>query len=136
MPARACSTQTRRHSYLVSLLGIRHVVLAVNKMDLVGYSRDRFDAIAADYRRFAARVGLTDITAIPTCAVDGDNIVEHRATMSWYEGPCSVPHLETVEVSHPAETRPFRLPVQLVTRPHSEFRGVCRPRRERHRSPR
>jgi len=120
-------TQTRRHSYLVSLLGIRHVVLAVNKMDLVGYSRDRFDAIAADYRRFAARVGLTDITAIPTCAVDGDNIVEHRATMSWYEGPCLVPHLETVEVGHPAESRPFRLLVQLVIRPHSEFRGYAGP---------
>jgi bifunctional enzyme CysN/CysC len=120
-------TQTRRHSYLVSLLGIRHVVLAVNKMDLVGYARDRFEAIAADYRRFAARVGLTDITAIPTCAVDGDNIVEHRATMPWYEGPCLVPHLETVEVGHPAATRPFRLPVQLVTRPHSEFRGYAGP---------
>jgi bifunctional enzyme CysN/CysC len=120
-------TQTRRHSYLVSLLGIRHVVLAVNKMDLVGYSRDRFEAIAADYRRFAARVGLTDITVIPTCAVDGDNIVEHRATMPWYEGPCLVPHLETVEVGHPAASRPFRLPVQLVTRPHSEFRGYAGP---------
>jgi bifunctional enzyme CysN/CysC len=120
-------TQTRRHSYLVSLLGIRHVVLAVNKMDLVGYARDRFEAIAADYRRFAARVGLTEIMAIPTCAVDGDNIVEHRATMPWYEGPCLVPHLETVEVGHPAATRPFRLPVQLVTRPHSEFRGYAGP---------
>src|SRR4029450_6539660 len=99
-------TQTRRHSYLAALLGIRHIVLAVNKMDLVGYARDRFEAIAADYRQFAARVGLTEITAIPTCAVDGDNIVEHRATMPWYDGPCLVGHLETVEVGQQAGARP------------------------------
>jgi bifunctional enzyme CysN/CysC len=120
-------TQTRRHSYLVALFGIRHVVLAVNKMDLVGYSRDRFEAIAADYRQFAARLGLIEVTAIPTAAVDGDNIVDHRATMPWYQGPCLVPHLETVEVGHQAAARPFRLPVQLVTRPHAEFRGYAGP---------
>jgi bifunctional enzyme CysN/CysC len=102
-------------------------VLAVNKMDLVGYSTRPLHAHRRRLSTFAARVGLTDITVIPTCAVDGDNIVEHRATMPWYEGPCLVPHLETVEVGHPAESRPFRLPVQLVTRPHSEFRGYAGP---------
>jgi bifunctional enzyme CysN/CysC len=120
-------TQTRRHSYLVSLFGVRHVVLAVNKMDLVGYSRDRFEAIAADYRQFAAHIGLTNVTAIPMSAVDGDNIVEPRANMPWYDGACLVTHLETVEVGDPAAARPFRLPVQLVIRPHSEFRGYAGP---------
>jgi bifunctional enzyme CysN/CysC len=120
-------TQTRRHSYLASLFGIRHVVLAVNKMDLVGYSRDRFDAIAADYRQFAARIGLTHVTPIPISAVDGDNIVEPSAGMPWYEGPCLMTHLETVEVGDPAAARPFRLPVQLVIRPDAEFRGYAGP---------
>jgi bifunctional enzyme CysN/CysC len=120
-------TQTRRHSYLISLFGIRHVVLAVNKMDLIGYSRERFAAIAADYREFAARLGLTHITVIPTSAVDGDNIVESSTNMPWYDGPSLVSHLETVEVGDPAATRPLRVPVQLVIRPHSEFRGYAGP---------
>lgn len=120
-------TQTRRHTHLVSLFGIRHVVLAVNKMDLVGYSRDRFEAIADDYRRFAARLGLTDVTTIPICAVDGDNIVERHANMPWYDGACLVAHLETVEVGHRAAARPLRLLVQLVIRPHSDFRGYAGP---------
>jgi bifunctional enzyme CysN/CysC len=120
-------TQTRRHSYLISLFGIRHVVLAVNKMDLIGYSSERFAAIAADYREFAERLGLTHITVIPTSAVDGDNIVESSANMPWYDGPSLVTHLETIEIADPAATRPLRVPVQLVIRPHSEFRGYAGP---------
>ena len=87
-------TQTRRHSFLVRLLGISRVVLAVNKMDLVGYSRATFDAIVADYRAFAARIGLHDITAIPLSAVYGDNIIERGAHMPWYQGPTLMQHLE------------------------------------------
>jgi bifunctional enzyme CysN/CysC len=120
-------TQTRRHSCLLSLFGIRHVVLAVNKMDLMGYSRDRFEAISDDYRQFAARIGLTDVIAIPLSAVDGDNIVEPRANMPWYDGPCLMTHLETVEVGDQTAAHPFRMPVQLVIRPHSEFRGYAGP---------
>src|SRR6202047_3289425 len=91
-------TQTRRHSFLVHLLGIARVVLAVNKMDLVGYSRARFEAIVADYRDFAARINLSDITPIPVCAVDGDNIIRHGAAMPWYAGPTLLEHLESVEI--------------------------------------
>ena len=119
-------TQTHRHSYLLSLFGVRHVVLAVNKMDLVGYSRERFEAIAAAYRDFASRIGLTSVVAIPVCAVHGDNIVEPGPNMPWYDGPCLVPYLETVEVDETA-AGPFRMPVQLVVRPNSEFRGYAGP---------
>ena len=120
-------TQTRRHSALLALFGIRHVVLAVNKMDLVGYSRDRFEAITRDYREFAARVGLTHAIAIPVCAVDGDNIVTPSARMPWYDGPCLLPYLETAETGEALAGRPFRMPVQLVVRPSSEFRGYAGP---------
>src|SRR4030095_7994161 len=91
-------TQTRRHSYIVSLLGIRHIVLAINKMDLVGYARDVFDTILADYRDFAGRIGLTDITAIPLSALKGDNILERSAQTPWYDGPTLMGYLESVEV--------------------------------------
>ena len=120
-------TQTRRHSALLALFGIRHVVLAVNKMDLVGYSRDRFEAITRDYREFAARVGLTHAIAIPVCAVDGDNIVTPSGRMPWYDGPCLLPYLETAETGEALAGRPFRMPVQLVVRPSSEFRGYAGP---------
>jgi bifunctional enzyme CysN/CysC len=118
-------TQTRRHSFLVHLLGITRVVLAVNKMDLVGHSRETFAAIVADYRSFAARIGLTDITAIPVCAVNGDNIVGPGAAMPWYEGPTLLGHLESVEVEADIAARPFRMPVQWVNRPNPEFRGFA-----------
>jgi bifunctional enzyme CysN/CysC len=120
-------TQTRRHSYLLRLLGIRHVVLAVNKMDLVDYARDRFAAIVSDYQQLATRIGLTNVIAIPMSAVDGDNIVRSSAAMPWYDGPCLMTHLEHVEIGDDAAARPFRLPVQLVIRPHSEFRGYAGP---------
>ncbi len=117
--------QTRRHSYLVSLLGIRHVVLAINKMDLMQYSQEVYDRILADYREFAARIGLTDITPIPMSAVGGDNIIEHGANMPWFRGPTLMQHLESVDVGDDLPDKPFRLPVQWVNRPNLDFRGFA-----------
>src|SRR5215472_16461764 len=117
--------QTRRHSFLVHLLGIRRIVLAVNKMDLAGYSRATFDAIVADYREFAARLGLTDITPIPLSAVHGDNVIARSEKMPWYGGPALLEHLETVEVDATLAGRPFRLPVQWVNRRNADFRGFA-----------
>ncbi len=118
-------TQTRRHSYLVSLLGIRHVVLAVNKLDLVGYSQEVFDEIEADYRAFAAaeEIELGEVTAIPLSALRGDNIVDPSPETPWYEGPTLLGHLETVEVGGDDRSAGFRMPVQWVNRPHADFRG-------------
>ncbi|HEY2809141.1 MAG TPA: sulfate adenylyltransferase subunit CysN [Steroidobacteraceae bacterium] len=118
-------TQSRRHSYLVSLVGISRIVLAVNKMDLVAYSQQAFDAIVADYRAFAARIGLSDITAIPLSAVYGDNIIEHGPNMPWYRGPTLMQHLESVPVGDAIAAQPFRLPVQWVNRPNMDFRGFA-----------
>ncbi|HTP39813.1 MAG TPA: sulfate adenylyltransferase subunit CysN [Steroidobacteraceae bacterium] len=118
-------TQTRRHSYLVSLLGIRRIVLAINKMDLVDYAQGVYDTILADYREFARQIGLTEIVAIPMSALRGDNIIEAGASMPWYRGPTLLQHLETVPVEDDAKTQPFRLPVQWVNRPNQEFRGFA-----------
>jgi bifunctional enzyme CysN/CysC len=118
-------TQTRRHSFLVHLLGISRVVLAVNKMDLVGYSRATFESIVADYQAFAARIGLSDITPIPLSAVYGDNVLAHGGHMPWYRGPTLMQHLETVEVDAALSGRPLRLPIQWVNRPNAEFRGFA-----------
>ena len=118
-------TQTRRHSFLVRLLGISRVVLAVNKMDLVGYARETFDTIVADYSAFAARIGLHDITAIPLSAVYGDNIIERGAHMPWFQGPTLMQHLEDVPVADVTTGKAFRLPVQWVNRPHADFRGFA-----------
>jgi bifunctional enzyme CysN/CysC len=115
--------QTRRHSYLVSLLGIKRVVLAINKMDLMEYKQEVYDRILADYRQFAAQIGLTDITPIPMSAVAGDNIIEHGGNMPWYQGPTLMAHLETVEVGDDTQHKPFRMPVQWVNRPNLDFRG-------------
>ena len=116
-------TQTRRHSFLVSLLGIRHVILAVNKLDLVDYSREVFDTIDADYRKFAAELGLNDIVSIPLSALRGDNVTERSANTPWYTGPTLVEHLESVEVDHDLDSKPFRFVVQWVNRPDLNFRG-------------
>jgi bifunctional enzyme CysN/CysC len=117
-------TQTRRHSYLVSLLGIHHVAVAVNKMDLVDFSRERFREIEGDYREFGAQLGLEEITVIPMSALRGDNVVERSEGMSWYRGPTLMEYLETVEVDQERmQDAPFRLPVQWVNRPTSDFRG-------------
>jgi bifunctional enzyme CysN/CysC len=118
-------TQTRRHSYIVSLLGIKRVALAVNKLDLVGYDQAVFDRITADYREFATGLGLTSVQAIPVSALRGDNVLEHGANTPWYHGPPLAAYLETVEVGQDAVSGPFRLPVQLVTRPDLDFRGYA-----------
>jgi bifunctional enzyme CysN/CysC len=118
-------TQTRRHSYLVALLGIRHVVVAVNKLDLVDYDPAIFDAIEADYRAFAAEIGLTNITCVPVSALRGDNIVDRSPRTPWYKGPTLLSHLEEVVVEDLASEQPFRMPVQWVNRPNLDFRGFA-----------
>jgi bifunctional enzyme CysN/CysC len=120
-------TQTRRHSYLARLLGISQVVLAVNKMDLVGYERAVFEAIVADYRAFGAQIGLAEIVPIPLSAVYGDNVTQHGANMPWFAGPTLIEHLETVQVDAQLAGQPFRMPVQWVNRPNADFRGYCGP---------
>ncbi|HEX4432563.1 MAG TPA: sulfate adenylyltransferase subunit CysN [Frankiaceae bacterium] len=116
-------TQTRRHSFLVSLLGIKHILLAINKLDLVDYSQDVFNQIEADYREFARGIGLEDIVAIPLSALRGDNITEHSPQTPWYDGPTLIGHLETVQVHNSTQDGPFRMPVQWVNRPNLDFRG-------------
>ena len=116
-------TQTRRHSYLVSLIGIKRVVVAINKMDLVGFSKDVYERIEKEYRAFAAQIGLTDILCIPMSALKGDNIIEKSAATPWYAGPALMEHLETVQIEDDLQARPFRLPVQWVNRPNLDFRG-------------
>jgi bifunctional enzyme CysN/CysC len=116
-------TQTRRHSYLVSLIGIRQIVLAINKMDLVDYSQAAFDRIHADYRAFAAQIGLETIMAIPMSAFKGDNITEPSPNMPWYKGLALMPHLESVPIAAENNAAPFRMPVQWVNRPNLDFRG-------------
>jgi sulfate adenylyltransferase large subunit len=118
-------TQTRRHSFLVSLVGIRNVVLAVNKMDLINFNAERFSEIVHDYRQFAASLGFASITAIPLSALNGDNMIEASANTPWYTGPTLMEYLETVELEADNRHQPFRLPVQLVNRPHLDFRGFC-----------
>ena len=116
--------QTRRHSYLCHLLGIRNVVLAVNKMDLVGYSQAAFDTIVADYTVFAASIGITAFTAMPISGFKGDNIIGPSANTPWYTGPNLVEHLEAIEVNASRDAaKPFRMPVQWVNRPNLDFRG-------------
>ncbi|HPD92566.1 MAG: sulfate adenylyltransferase subunit CysN [Rhodobacter sp.] len=119
-------TQTRRHSYLVNLLGIRHVVLAVNKMDLVNYDQATFERIVSDYRAFADQIGIADFTAIPISGFKGDNITGLSLNTPWYGGPALLPCLEAVEVDATADQdKPFRLPVQWVNRPNLDFRGFA-----------
>jgi bifunctional enzyme CysN/CysC len=117
--------QTRRHSYLAALLGIRHIVVAVNKMDLVDYSQEIFAEIERDYREFARQIKLEAITCIPVSAVAGDNVTTRSARTPWYAGPGLLEHLETVALSDPAEGAAFRMPVQWVNRPNPEFRGFA-----------
>jgi len=119
-------TQTRRHSYLVWLLGIRHVAVAVNKMDLVDFSAQRFAEIEHAYRAFGEQLGLEEVTVIPMSALRGDNVVERSEAMPWYGGPTLMEYLETVEVDQERmQDAPFRLPVQWVNRPSSDFRGFA-----------
>jgi bifunctional enzyme CysN/CysC len=117
-------TQTRRHSFLAQLVGIRRFVLAVNKMDLVDYDQAAFEAICADYRAFAEKIGITGWTAIPVSGLNGDNIMSRSKATSWYTGECLLEHLDTVPLDAAADAgKAFRLPVQWVNRPHQNFRG-------------
>ncbi|MFN3583187.1 sulfate adenylyltransferase subunit CysN [Phenylobacterium sp.] len=116
-------TQTRRHSYLVSLLGIRHVALAINKMDLVDWSQEVFEAIVGEYRDFADQIGIKTFTAIPMSALKGDNITELSPNAPWYAGPPLIRWLEDAPVEDDLQDKPFRMPVQWVNRPNLDFRG-------------
>jgi bifunctional enzyme CysN/CysC len=117
-------TQTRRHSFLAHLIGIKHIVLAVNKMDLVGYDKAVFDRITLAYRAFASEIGITNFTAIPISGFKGDNITALSDNTPWFKGPALIEHLENVEIGSAAdEGKPFRLPVQWVNRPNLDFRG-------------
>ena len=118
-------TQTRRHSFIVSLLGIRHVVVAVNKMDLVDFSEDRFDEICDEYRSFAARLDLPDLHFIPISALDGDNVVDRSERSPWYTGSTLMSFLESVYIGSDRNLQDFRMPVQYVNRPNLDFRGFC-----------
>jgi bifunctional enzyme CysN/CysC len=118
-------TQTRRHSFIVSLLGIRHVLLVVNKMDLVGYAQATFEAIAEAYRALAAQLGIPYVTCIPVSALKGDNLLRRSDAMPWYHGAPLLEHLETVDVTHDAPSIGFRMPVQWVCRPDQDFRGFA-----------
>ena len=116
-------TQTRRHTYLVSLLGIKHIVLAVNKMDLVDFAKSVFDKIVADYKSFVEPLRIPDITCIPLSALDGDNVVDKSDRTPWYEGPSLLDFLETVPIDLDRNYEDFRYPVQYVLRPNLNFRG-------------
>ena len=119
-------TQTRRHSFIVSMVGVKRIVLAVNKLDLVDYSQEVFDSILADYHNFANEaLNLEEITAVPISALKGDNIVGPSENTPWYDGPSIMDYLEGVEVSSTSQSRPFRMPVQWVNRPNREFRGFA-----------
>jgi bifunctional enzyme CysN/CysC len=116
-------TQTRRHSYICSLLGIRHVIVAVNKIDLTEFSGERFHHIVGDYLGFAQPLGFASIATIPVSARFGDNVTQRSDRMCWYDGPTLLEHLESLNVEHALEDKPFRFPVQWVNRPNLDFRG-------------
>ena len=117
--------QTRRHSYIVSLLGIRHVLLAVNKMDLVGYDEAVFDQIVEGYRALAAQLGIANVQAVPLSALQGDNLLQRSANTPWYDGPSVLEYLEAVDATRSGADVGFRLPVQWVNRPNQDFRGFA-----------
>lgn len=118
-------TQTRRHTYLVSLLGIKHIVLAVNKMDLVQFEEKVFRAITDEYLELTSRLGIEDVTCFPLSALDGDNVVEKSQRTPWYEGPSLLDFLENVPIHLDRNMQDFRYPVQYVLRPNLDFRGFC-----------
>ena len=118
-------TQTRRHTFLVSLLGIKHIILAVNKMDLVDYSQEVFNNIVSDFQTFIAPFQVPDVKCIPLSALEGDNVVTHSKRTPWYEGPSILQYLEEVEIGNDHNLQDFRFPVQYVLRPNLDFRGFC-----------
>ena len=118
-------TQTKRHSFIVSLLGIRHVVVTINKMDLVNYSQARFDEICEDYKQFVSRLDLPDLHFIPLAALHGENVVDPSSNMPWYRGNTLMNFLESVYIGSDRNLEDFRLPIQYVNRPNLDFRGFC-----------
>ncbi len=118
-------TQTRRHTFLVSLLGIKHIVLAVNKMDLIDFDKATFDKITGEYLELAHQLGIEDVTCFPLSALDGDNVVVKSDRTPWYEGPALLDYLETVPIHRDRNMDDFRYPVQYVLRPNLDFRGFC-----------
>ena len=118
-------TQTRRHSFIAHLLGVRHVILAVNKMDLRDYAQSRFEEIVADYGALAGRLGFASVTSIPMSALNGDNVTSRSDRMPWYQGPSLLERLDAMEIEDAREAGPFRMPVQWVNRPNLDFRGFA-----------
>jgi bifunctional enzyme CysN/CysC len=118
-------TQSRRHGFIAALLGIRHLLVAVNKMDLAGFDEAVFTRIRDEFTRYAVELGVSDVTVIPISALQGDNVVTRSARTPWYTGPTLLAHLETVEIDPDAAPEAFRFPVQLVLRPHADFRGYA-----------
>ena len=117
--------QSRRHAFIASLLGVRHIIAAVNKMDLVGFSQDVFERISAEFREFAAQLGIGSLYAVPVSALEGDNVVRGSKRMPWFEGPALLEYLETLELGGDAADGPLRFPVQYVIRPDASFRGFA-----------
>ncbi|MCE2422110.1 MAG: adenylyl-sulfate kinase [Gemmatimonadetes bacterium] len=117
--------QTARHTRIAAMFGVRHVVLAVNKMDLVDWDQATFEALEEEYRELTDDVGVPEVVAMPVSGLTGDNLTRRSDNMPWYDGPTLLEHLETVQVTDPGDDAPFRMPVQYVNRPHSEFRGYC-----------
>ncbi|MGZ4814693.1 MAG: sulfate adenylyltransferase subunit 1, partial [Terriglobales bacterium] len=117
--------QSRRHAYIASLLGIRHVIAAVNKMDLVEYSQDVFEGVAGEFHELAEKLGLASVYAVPISALEGDNVVRRSHQMKWFDGPALLQHLEEIPGSADAEDAPLRFPVQYVIRPDQRFRGFA-----------
>ena len=122
---RGVQTQTRRHSFIVSLLGIRHVIVAINKMDLVDFSEEVYNRIRQEYQEFAAELNIPDIHFVPVSALRGDNVITRSEAMGWYSGETLMELLESVQVNHDTTLDAFRLPVQYVNRPNLDFRGFC-----------
>jgi len=118
-------TQTKRHSYLVSLVGIKNVLVAINKMDLVDYSQERFETIRKEYIEFAKELNFKQITSIPISALKGDNILQPSSQTTWYQGTPLLHYLETVEIADDTTQKPFRMRIQWVNRPNLDFRGFC-----------
>src|SRR5208282_3692460 len=117
--------QSRRHAYIANLLGVQHIIAAVNKMDLVGFSQEVFERIAAEFREFAGQLGIKSLYAVPVSALEGDNVVRRSKRMPWFEGPALLEHLETIPSSAGSASAPLRFPVQYVIRPDASFRGFA-----------
>jgi sulfate adenylyltransferase subunit 1 len=117
--------QSRRHAYIAHLLGVRHIIAAVNKMDLVGFSQEVFERIAGEFRTFAEQIGIRNVYAVPVSALEGDNVVRRSERMPWFEGPALLEHLESIPVNEAVGTGPLRFPVQYVIRPDASFRGFA-----------